>query len=425
MALTIFYSWQSDISNKINRNFIEDALKKAIKKVSKDFVIQEALRDDKLILDKDTKGVPGIPPIADVIFNKISQCGIFVPDLTFVGETKNGRLLPNPNVLVEYGWALKEVTHSRIVPVMNAAFGAPSWENLPFDMRHLRHPLTYHLNEDATPEERSRVKKELVGELTSAIEMILKKNLINEKTYKEKTFSETPYVTSPSTFIKKGEPLDIEYGEIEKYIIIPPNVAKIFLRLIPTSPTEEIKSSKVAKEMASAGQLMTMNNENRSGIYRRNKYGAYVYEKLKDNIIFLTQLFKNRELWGINTYAVNRQYFMKRENINFGYFPCVIFEDTFILTLTNYLKFASEVLKLPLPLRFIAGATDVEGYKMTAPPGMEFGPLEKFGGRCVENNIIYDGVIQNYGDEATRILRPFFNLVWEECGLERPDKERF
>jgi hypothetical protein len=104
MAFTIFYSWQSDISAKVNRNFIEDALVKAIKKLGQDIKIQEALRDEEIEIDKDTQGVPGIPPIVDTIFKKISNCGIFVPDLTFVGRTEDGRLLSNPNVLVEYGW---------------------------------------------------------------------------------------------------------------------------------------------------------------------------------------------------------------------------------------------------------------------------------------------------------------------------------
>jgi len=82
MAFNIFYSWQSDISPKLNRNFIEDALKKAIKKLGQDITIQEALRDEKLKFDKDTKDVPGIPPIVDVILEKITTCGVFIPDLT-------------------------------------------------------------------------------------------------------------------------------------------------------------------------------------------------------------------------------------------------------------------------------------------------------------------------------------------------------
>ena len=76
------------------------------------------------------------------------------------------------------------------------------------------------------------------------------------------------------------------------------------------------------------------------------------------------------------------------------------------------------------PLKFIAGATGVEGYRMTAPSGMDFGGFERFGGRVVEENLIYEGTIPNYELPVTSILRPFFDYVWEECGLNRPDKER-
>src|SRR5208337_1262194 len=117
MAITIFYSWQSDLANKLNRTFIEKALEKAIKRIGKDMEIQEALRDEGMQLDKDTKGVPGTPPIFEVILNKISKCGVFVPDITFVGKSYGGRLLPNPNVLLEYGWALRELSYSRIISV--------------------------------------------------------------------------------------------------------------------------------------------------------------------------------------------------------------------------------------------------------------------------------------------------------------------
>ena len=62
MAITVFYSWQSDRPNSTNRTFIEEALKKAIKEVSEGISVQEAERDSPLELDKDTQGIPGIVP---------------------------------------------------------------------------------------------------------------------------------------------------------------------------------------------------------------------------------------------------------------------------------------------------------------------------------------------------------------------------
>jgi len=157
--------------------------------------------------------------------------------------------------------------------------------------------------------------------------------------------------------------------------------------------------------------------------YGRNKYGAYVCYEENGKIINFTQLFKSGELWGIDT-RIDKNRIMSLGGIDFGFFPCVAFEQTFVLTLNNYLKFDNEILKLPLPLKFIAGATDVMGYRMSCPPGMNFTGFVKFAGNVVDDHIIFDGIIEDYSENARTILRQFFEYVWEECGLVRPDKER-
>ncbi len=58
---------------------------------------------------------------------------------------------------------------------------------------------------------------------------------------------------------------------------------------------------------------------------------------------------------------------MESSKVDFGYFHCVAFEDIFKRTLANYLEFAEKALQLPPPLRIIAGAVRVEGYRMTRP----------------------------------------------------------
>jgi Molybdopterin-binding domain of aldehyde dehydrogenase len=49
----------------------------------------------------------------ETIFRKIDKAAAFVPDLTLVSERRDGRPTPNPNVLIEYGWALKSLGHGR------------------------------------------------------------------------------------------------------------------------------------------------------------------------------------------------------------------------------------------------------------------------------------------------------------------------
>lgn len=121
-------------------------MQEALKRLHSDAMLENALRDATVELDKDTKGVAGSPPIAQTILKKIEECAIFVADLTFVGESlkqlndpsDKSRLFPNPNVLIEHGFALKCHGHGALVGIMNTAFGKPDAESLPFDLRHVK-----------------------------------------------------------------------------------------------------------------------------------------------------------------------------------------------------------------------------------------------------------------------------------------------
>src|SRR5271154_6803202 len=90
--LTVFYSWQSDAPSDLNRSFIEEALKEALKRLHSEATLVPALRGVIVELDKDTEGVPGSPPVTDTILQKIEECAVFVADLTFVGESQKGLL---------------------------------------------------------------------------------------------------------------------------------------------------------------------------------------------------------------------------------------------------------------------------------------------------------------------------------------------
>jgi hypothetical protein len=168
---TVFYSWQSDRSSKEGRNLIEQALKTAVERIANDTTVENAVREG-LEVDRDMKGVPGSPPIFNTILDKIDKAAIFVPDLTFTGCRTKGGLTPNPNVLIEYGWALKSLGHPRIIPVMNEAHGAPTQESMPFDMAHLRFPIRYNLPDGAPDADRRAQRESLADELETALRAV-------------------------------------------------------------------------------------------------------------------------------------------------------------------------------------------------------------------------------------------------------------
>jgi hypothetical protein len=124
---TVFYAWQAQRPGKCNRNLIQDALEHALRELA-----QNEEDSVEFVLDQDARDVPGAPDISTTILRKIEDCSIFVADVTPVGHLTNGKLTPNPNVLFELGYAWRKLGESRIILVLNQAFGAP--EDLPFDL---------------------------------------------------------------------------------------------------------------------------------------------------------------------------------------------------------------------------------------------------------------------------------------------------
>ena len=162
---TVFYSWQSDLPNRTNRAFIVDALEQAARAVRSDASV-----GIDPVVDRDTAGVPGSPGIAATIFAKIADADIFVPDVSLVTSHHAKRPSPNPNVLLELGFAMSQLSWDRVVMVMNTAFGDPT--RLPFDLRGHR-VVTYNCSDELgtikTGEQRALEKK-----LTDAITAILR-----------------------------------------------------------------------------------------------------------------------------------------------------------------------------------------------------------------------------------------------------------
>lgn len=160
--LTIFYSWQSDLPNKTNRNLIEEALEIAVKKIRQDSSIKIIPR-----LDKDTSGVPGSPNIAMTILEKIDHSFLVVSDVSIINPKDKSRSTPNPNVLFELGYAVKSLGMNNVVMVQNIAFGDP--QKLPFDLK-IHRVLTYNCGQNGNI---SQSRNDLATRLENAIRLSL------------------------------------------------------------------------------------------------------------------------------------------------------------------------------------------------------------------------------------------------------------
>jgi hypothetical protein len=163
MHRVVFYSWQSDLPNATNRSFIQQALENAAKTIKMDEAV-----DIEPVIDRDTEGVAGAPDIAKTIFQKIASADVVIADISIISGQREGRPTPNPNVLIELGYALHAVGDERVVLVFNTACG--KFEQLPFDLK-MRRVVSYDMPESVT--DRSTERKKLASKLDFALRSAL------------------------------------------------------------------------------------------------------------------------------------------------------------------------------------------------------------------------------------------------------------
>lgn len=168
VEIKIFYSWQSDLPNNTTRGLIQSSINAVVK----------ALRNTiEIVADRDTRGIYGSPDIVETIFSKIDDCDVFIADVSGVttyhplnnngGFEKRLKMAPNPNVLLELGYATQVVGWENIICIMNEDYTEGS--EIPFDIEH--HRLTrYSLKNREKADVRKELKDIISGTVLNVME---------------------------------------------------------------------------------------------------------------------------------------------------------------------------------------------------------------------------------------------------------------
>lgn len=414
MASTIFFSWQIDRPNGGERHLIEQAIKDAIARIAADAMVEEAVREG-LDVDRDTKGVGGTPPIIETIFSKIDRAAIFVPDLTFVCHRADGRLSPNPNVLIEYGWALKSRSHTRMMPVMNVFHGDPATESMPFDMAHLRHPIKFNLPESASKEVRRATRDTLSKELEAALRVMISNGVFGKPTETSPEFPAAMPTQRGSRFRHPGTPLGKTYASllIEK----PRNVfladgPALWLRVMPVSkPNHEWSTSDLKNAVCSGDHLVPVSTTIGAMAYLHGDDGFGIYSApLGDDgrTPIVLYIFHTGEVWSIDAGSITphggiliRSVEMNRE-------------------LTLYTAFLKTKLGVKPPYRCIVGIEGVQDKPIWLPQKAGRAILQNPAGSCVSDIISVKDSLAAEDTDTRDIVRKFFRTVLEKCGIPNP-----
>ena len=410
---TIFYSWQDDCPKNTNRNFIENAILKAIKFLKSDIDFVDVEREEsKFKLDKDTKGVGGSPPIVDTIFKKIDKCSIFVADVSYIGRGK--RALPNPNVMIEYGWGLKQLGYNKIVAVMNTAFGDPKRKDLPFDLKHVKWPIRYHLPEDASDDAKKEVFEGLVMDLKNQFKTILGEK--GESFVQRILFSPVEAPDIISCFLDKGESLgNLKARYLSNKDLVLDRFHHLFIRFFPRYEVPPLRSPKEASDLCH--QIAPPCEPGCGTSFGRNKYGSFSCVVMDEKVLALSQLMLSKEIWGIDAFVLcpykgaspySTQ--MQTRIVNIDDIKVCVNR-----ALESYLMFYQSILKIKPPYRIIVGLYGIRDFAYQEK-GLDFITVPNCGGRFYQNEIVQEFEISDKKFPADQ-LNAFYDLVAETADI--------
>ncbi len=269
MDYKVFFAFQMDVEDKYGKGFIQSAIEIAIQKLKEEgFIVS---------LDFGFRGTPGTPLLIDEMLKKSYESDMVIVDLTFTSSKvwsnskkykffgKEIRLLnktedkksPNPNVLLETGYAWAKKGTYRTLVVMNEAFGFP--EELPVDFKGFRWGITYNLSE-VNYDKRKLKRKELGNDFYNAI-----KAAIN---------SESSYQ------IEKWSPFKINQ-QLERYHIYP-------YLITPTLKNEIEKLRKLLINYLGPIRIAGVPGSGKSRlvfeVFRKNSY--FEKDKLENSVLY-------------------------------------------------------------------------------------------------------------------------------------------
>jgi len=304
--MKIFWSWQSDTPGRTGRHFVRRALEIAIEKLKTEVELDEP-PSRELHLDHDRKGVPGSPDLANTILSKIRASSIFVADVTPVGKTPEGKLIMNPNVAIELGYALKHLGDQSLLMVFNTSYG--DRESLPFNLKHKAGPIFFSLNPESTKEDLLQAERSLSSELKVAIRdcVAALSKKVNANIAKH---TEVEPRAKSSVYFNFGEVIAERKHGGKLFQVLFHQGPVFYLRVIPEFSVPELKRAEI-KHIVFGIKINPLGGPVGGGAsWEMNQFGGITYsykEREGINLFTMSQVFINREIWGLNPSPLSRQ----------------------------------------------------------------------------------------------------------------------
>jgi hypothetical protein len=422
--MKVFWSWQSDTPGKVGRHFVRDALTAAIQQLKEAPDVEEPTERETraaMHLDQDRKGISGSPDLARVILEKIEQSTVFVADVTPVGivtakaEQHPPKKIINPNVAIELGYALHALTDRALLMVMNEHYGGRA--DLPFDLQSKAGPIMFTLPPDADKQRIAAAARQLTAQLVEALRPYVVQQV--EKTRQGKPFPEAEAEDGPARFRAPGEPIGHLWGigplgtRLGNSVSLAVGAAT-WLRLMPPFDPGKRWTAEELRDAYRAGTVVLQPFIWSSLRALRADDGIGNCHLLTDQAqetISVAFAFETGEVWAIDTYVLGSHP---------GELYVAEIEQGWTERLKDYATFLQR-LGLRAPFRWIAGVVGVNRYRLQYPPPQGQMRIPGWQGpECLSDQIIAEG---SYDGEQSAIsaLLPFFEAIYQRCGIRRPE----
>ncbi|MDE0211506.1 MAG: hypothetical protein OXJ64_16695 [Boseongicola sp.] len=416
MAFRIFYAWQSDLPRGIGKDLIQQALVDTSELLNADVEIQAAVRG--IEVDHDTRNVPGSPAIAETIFGKIKQSDAFIADLTLVQSGGADRKAPNPNVLIEYGYALHALDDRRIIGVFNEAFGDPN--DLPFDIRHRRWPIRYRADaEQRSDRARLReIRRALASKMAHAIRSVIAE--LGTAASPEERPAIEPGRRSTDQFPWTGGFVRHTGGFVghngDRRMAFPEGPS-LYMRLQPRIGAPHMDQARTLQVVSDG--LQTLGYYYFNGMSSgRGRHGTVVFKASPDDssrALAASMLARNGGLHGVNCYHLGLH---GPEVEAEPYILTTLIEEILTDGLENFLTVAEDGLGLEPPLDLSVGWEGIENFHLAVDHAYFH---HTWVGPILLERIDEHLVVDSYSRDPFDLLHPFFERIYDEAGSSRPE----
>lgn len=336
---TIFWSWQSDLDPRVTRNIVRVALAAAIDDL-------HAELDERHEMTSDTQGIAGSPDIVATILEKIDAATVFVADVTPIALSPTGKAVANPNVLIELGYAKKSLGLTRVILVWNTAFDGATIEQLPFDLRGRRAPLSFELAVGASTDDLRKARDQLRNRLREALRASIE---VARPAVAQMAAWQPAHESSPALWFDPAKELTInDSGSSGTAFVHPGPYA--YVRIMPANWTVQSNFGQDGVHLKILGPTQGYSwGAVRGGFFTYT--GSVRSQERRPLTNFAIQFRATGEIWGVSPFTTNAD----RDRF---------FADAFINHAHEFIEGNAEYLKQqgahgPLEIRM--GATDLTG----------------------------------------------------------------